>query len=64
MATYRITILELKPAVPSEPTIPPTAFLETKVFEQVVENLNLGTLIRQINATPRRRRKTALSLGQ
>lgn len=71
MSSFRITIVELKPApgvtasvsgsAGVEMTAPVVAPAEVKVFEQVVENVNVPTLIRQINAAPRRRKsaKTA-----
>lgn len=64
MSAYRIIIVELKSRANDEaeraeaiPAVP--GIEEVKVFEQVVEDLNLKTIIRQINATPRRRKAKA-----
>jgi hypothetical protein len=64
MASFRITIVELKPAPGvvacgpsgSEITVPVVAPQEVKVFEQTVEDLDVRKFARDFNKPVRKRR--------
>ena len=58
MASYRITIVELKSGVAGADGIA-TPFSEVKVFEQQFEDLDVSRFARDINKKPRLRRKSA-----
>lgn len=58
MRSYKITVIEITTPTEGEPPRA-VAPVETKVFEQTIEDLNLREFVRQLNVTPRVRRSRA-----
>lgn len=64
MSRHRITITEILSDASQAPDNSSSAVVllhETKVFEQTFSDLNLGKVIQQLNAQPRRKRKASAS---
>ena len=60
MSSFRVTIFELKPrSANAEPMIPPVAFDEVKVFEQIVPDIDVRRFARDFNKPVRVRRSRA-----
>lgn len=52
---FKVTVTEVRTDIAATESVQPL----TVVFEQTIDDLNLRTFVRQLNAAPRRRKATA-----